>query len=142
MKTEIKNQIFEGKSNEERLQLLADNCKSKEVQLVKIYFSEDDLAEMKSRLSERSIEKDALEDELKELSKDLRSKIKIESVGIKGLLTHLKNKFEEQSQEVFNFDDQENGVMLTYNNQGELIGSRKLRPNERQTSILNLHKTA
>ncbi len=135
--------IYEGKPHNEKLDLLKANCKSMEKQNVKVFFSEDDLAEMKSRLSEASIERNALEDELSDIGKGLRGKIKSETKTIKGLLIHLKNKFEYQEQEVFEFDDQENGMMLTYDSTGELINSRKLRPNERQTSIINFKsKTA
>lgn len=136
-------QIYGGKTPNEKLELLKANCRSQETENVKIFFSQDDLDEMKSRLSESSIERNALEDELSDIGKGLRGKIKSETKTIKGLLTHLKNKFEYQMQEVFDFDDQENGLMLTYNNQGELINSRRLRPNERQTSIINFKsKTA
>jgi hypothetical protein len=138
----MEEQLFKDKSPAERLQLLIDNCASRETQNVKVFFSEDDLAEMKSRLSEISITKDALEDDLKELSGDLRKKIKTEGAAIKGLLRYLKDKYEEQAQEVFNFDDQDAGLMLTYNKSGELLSTRKLRPDERQTSIRSLTQKA
>jgi hypothetical protein len=139
----MKEQLYEGRTPSEKLQLLTDNCASKEQQLVKVYFSEDDLAEMKSRLSEHAIQEDDLKDELKELSAGLRARIKEQSATIKGLLRYIKDKYEEQLQDVFHFDDQENGLMLTYNCEGALINSRRLRPNERQTSIRNLNnKTA
>lgn len=137
---ETKETMYEGRPQNEKLDLLRANCKSSEFQDVKIYFSEEDLAEMRTRLSEVSIERDALEDELRELSKGIREKIKISTNTFKILLVHLKNKFEYQSQEVFNFDDQENGLMLTYNNQGELIFNRKLSPHEKQTRIVNLNQ--
>jgi hypothetical protein len=135
---------YEGKTQAEKIELLKANCRETEKQNVQIFFSEDDLAEMKSRLSEFSIERDANEDELRDITKGVRTKIKTHTKNIKGLLVHLKNKFEYQMQDVFHFDDQENGVMLTYNCDGELINSRKLRPNERQTRIINLdeQKTA
>lgn len=137
---EAKDTIYEGRPQNEKLDLLRANCKSSEFQDVKIFFSEEDLAEMKTRLSEVSIDRDAFEDELRELSKGLREKIKASTNTFKILLVHLKNKFEYQSQEVFDFDDQEQGLMLTYNNQGELINSRKLRPQEKQTRIVNLNQ--
>ena len=135
--------IYEGKDPKEKLEMLRANCDSVEKANVKVYFSEDDKYEMKSRLSESSIERDTLEDELKEMSAGIRRKIKTETGKIKGLLRFLKDGYEEQNQEVFNFADQENGLMLTYSSQGDLINSRKLRPAERQTSIVNFkEKTA
>ena len=135
--------IYENKTQNERLELLNANCLKKEEQSIKVFYSEDDLIEMKSRLSENSIERNELENELKELSSSLRLSIKTKTKKIKDLLLGLKNKYEYQMQTIFEFDDQENKVMLTYNASGELINSRPLRPNERQTSIINLNqKTA
>jgi hypothetical protein len=142
-KAKEKSEIYFGKTPNEKLDLLKANCKTAEKQQVKVFFSEDDLAEMKSRLSESSIERNNLEDELSDIGKGLRGKIKSETKTIKNLLLYLKNKYEYQEQEVFDFDDQESGMMLTYNCQGDLINSRKLRPNERQTSIIDFKsKTA
>lgn len=132
--------IYDGKTQNEKLELLKANCRTSEKQEVKVFFSEDDLAEMKSMLSESSIEREKLEDELKDLTKGLRGKIKSETKTIKGLLVYLKNKYEHQEQEVFEFDDQEQGLMLTYDSTGELINSRKLRPNEKQTTIFNINQ--
>jgi hypothetical protein len=139
----MKETIYEGRTQSEKIELLKANCLHSEFQQVKIFFSEDDLNEMKSRLSEHCISKSGYEDELKDVGKDLRNKIKEQNETIRMLLQFLKDKFEYQTQEVFDFDDQENGMMLTYNVQGELISSRKLRPQERQTKIFNLNnKTA
>jgi len=128
--------IYDKETQNKKLELLEANCKSKEQQMVQVDFSEDDLSEMKSRLSEIAIEKDELEVELKELSKGLRDKIKEKNGKLKGLLVHLRNKYDLQMQTVYEFDNQEDGLMLTYNAQGELINSRKLRPAERQTRII------
>lgn len=135
---------YDGKTKAEKIDLLRANCRQAEVTQVQFFFSEDDLAEMKSRLSELSIEREANEDELREITKGVRAKIKENTAHIKGLLTYLKNKFEYRQEEVYHFDDQENGVMLTYNGDGELIATRKLRPQERQTRIINMddQKTA
>lgn len=134
--------IYAEQSQQKRLQMMQDNCTSKEVQPVKIWFSEDDLAEMKSQLSDISIDKNDLEDELKEMSSGLKVQIKEKMKSLRKLLFLLKCKYEMKNEEVYLFEDQENKTMLTYNHLGELIDSRKLRPSE-QTSIINLNaKTA
>lgn len=140
MKKDLKQTIFENKTQNERLELLKANAVTIEREMVKVHFSEDDLAEMKSRLSENSIIKNDLEIEKKDLTTDLNLKIKEQKGYIKGLLGYLKLKYEEQSQEVFLFDDQENGLMLTYNCVGELIATRRLRPAEKQTRIVDFNQ--
>jgi len=100
----MKETIYEGRTQSEKIELLRANCNHSELQQVKIFFSEDDLNEMKSRLSEHCITKSGYEDELKDIGKEF---------------------------------------MLTYNIHGELINSRKLRPQERQVKIFNMNnKTA
>jgi len=134
--------IFQDKTPSERLQLLRENAASVENQSVKVMFSEEELADMKHNLSDVSIKENELKEELKEISKDLKGKIKSEREMIKGLLTYLKNKYIMQTQEVYLMDDQDAGLMLTYNAEGMLIESRKLRPSEKQTRIKTLNKTA
>ena len=134
--------IFQDKTPSERLQLLRENAATVEKQSVKVMFTEDELAEMKHNLSDISILENELKEELKEVSSDLKAKIKSEREQIKGLLTYLKNKYILQTQEVYLMDDQDAGLMNTYNAEGMLIESRKLRPSERQTRIKSLNKTA
>jgi hypothetical protein len=133
---------YQDRTPEERLEMLKANCYHSELQNVKVYFTEEEMADMKSALSEESITRNGLEEELSEIGKELRNQIKQRTQKIKELLKFLKNGFEEQKQEVFEFDDQETGLMLTYNNDGELINSRKLLPSERQTKITSMTKTA
>src|SRR3990170_1646611 len=100
MKQKELSEIYFGKTQNEKLELLRANCRTTEKAQVKVFFSEDDLAEMKSRLSESSIERNVLEEELSDIGKGLRGKIKSETKTIKGLLTYLKNKFEYQTQDI------------------------------------------
>lgn len=139
----MENTIYQNVPLSERIEMLKANCHSTEQEQTKVFFSEDDLAEMKSRLAEESIERNSLENDLKDLSAGIRRNIKDKTSKIKSFLVLLKDKYELQMQPVYHFDDQQNGVMLTYNQEGELIGTRKLRPNERQTRIVELNqKTA
>jgi hypothetical protein len=131
----MKQQLFPEKSHAERLEIMRETCRSAEYMQVKIQFTQEDLDEMKSRLSEICIEKDAIEDALREQSKEYRLKIKELVKIVKVLLENLKNKYEYQNQQVFLYDDQEEGLMHTYNVNGELIATRNLTPSEKQTRI-------
>lgn len=133
--------LFQDKTPSERLQLLRENAASVENQFVKVMFTDEEMTEMKHNLSEFSIEENGLKDELKDISKDLKDKIKSKRTSITGLLRYLKDKFVMQAQEVYLIDDQDAGLMRTYNAEGVCIESRKLRPSEKQTRIKNL-KTA
>lgn len=56
----------------------------------------------------------------------------------KELLMALETMHQEVDGVLYHIDDQEDGVMNTYNELGEFISSRRLRPDERQASIFNL----
>lgn len=134
---------YQDKTPEERVELLIANCYSTEKQDDKFYFTDDELDQMREALSEHVIKKDDLEAELKHYAAGIRASIKTENTEIKTLLKLVKDKFEIKPIDVYHFDDQETGVMETYNAQGELIGTRRLRPHERQTRIVELNqKTA
>jgi hypothetical protein len=135
--------LYDGKTRAEKIELLKANCLQKEDSRLKFFFSEDDIDEMKSRLAEESIEREQNEDELRQISKATRTKIKENTRRIKELLVFLKDKFEYRTEEIYHFDDQQEGLMLTYNGDGELIATRKLRPSEKQTRIFDINqKTA
>ena len=129
--------IYEGLSHNERLDKLKSECRSTDKKMIQVHFNQDDLAEMKSRLSEHLIKKDEITDEMKEQASAFKKLIKAEAKAIKGLLSYIRDGFEYQEQEVYEFDDQENGVMKTYNCEGEQISERPLLPKERAKPTAN-----
>lgn len=57
----------------------------------------------------------------------------------------MKTKHAEIDEEVYLLDNQEEGMMLIYNALGEMLSSRKLSPNERQSNVITMstkNKTA
>lgn len=134
--------MFADKDPATRLAMLNDNCTSTDTDLVKRFFTKDEIDEMKNDLSSTGIERSELEDHLKEESKILRDKIKALKATEKGLLKNLKRKFTEKTEQVFYFANQEEGIMCAYNTDGEFINSRKLLPSERQHSIFDISKSA
>ncbi len=102
-------------------------------------FSEEDLDEMKSRLSEVSIVLNDTEIEKAEANKEINLRIKTEKLKRSTLLKDLKNKYYESQEQVFDIDDQENGNMLTFDGEGNLLSTRRLTPKEKQTSIKHLN---
>jgi hypothetical protein len=130
-------------SHNDRLDALRDNADSVEQKDVDVPFEQEEIAEMKHNLSEFTIEKLKKEDELREISKGIRQDIKTQSENIKQISRFLVDGFRVVNQEVYNIADHENGMMLTYNGEADLISSRKLRPEERQARLININtKTA
>lgn len=105
-------------------------------------FSEEEIADIKTTLSEQAIRLNDLKIEKKELTSVISSKIKSTESEMKNTLKDLKNKYYESEETVYDIDDQEAGEMYTFDNQGNLLSTRKLTPKERQITIKQLNTNA
>jgi len=138
-----KEAYFKGLSPIERQTALKENAVESYTKSVVRNFSEDDLSEMKDRLSETCINLNDVELEKKDLNAEINARIKAIKVQRGTLLRDLKNKYYENQETVFDIDDQEEGIMYTFDQEGNVLSTRKLTPKERQTNIKSLNtKTA
>lgn len=138
-----KEAYFKGLTPIERQTALKENAVESYTKNVVRNFSEDDLSEMKDRLSETCIGLNDVELEKKDLNAEINGRIKSIKLNRGTLLKDLKNKYYENQETVYDIDDQEQGMMYTFDSEGNILGSRKLTPKERQTSIKSLNiKTA
>lgn len=133
-----KEAYFKNLPHNERLTALRENAvKSYQKNIIRD-FTEEELSDIKTTLSEQAITLNDAEIEKKELTADLTAKIKLKKAEIKTTLRDLKNKYYENEETVFDIDDQEAGLMYTFDNQGNILSKRRLTPQERQTTIKNL----
>lgn len=132
--SKIKN-LFQDQSPEERAKILDDYCHHKEKDMVRRNYTDEDLAEMKNILSERSIELSDLEAEIKDLMQPFKDKSKGLKKFIAELLVDLKKKYTESYEMVYFVDDQEAGLMRAYDVHGNFLYERKLKPGEKQKTI-------
>lgn len=105
-------------------------------------FCEEEIADIKTTLSEQAIRLNDLKIEKKELTSVISGKIKITETEMKGTLKDLKNKYYENEETVYDIDDQEAGEMYTFDSQGNLLSTRKLTPKEKQLNIKHLNAEA
>lgn len=63
--------------------------------------------------------------------------LKVESID---LLQTLKTKSEKVEGVLYHIDDQDEGMMNSYDEDGNLVSSRRLRPDEKQSSIFSIAK--
>ena len=63
--------------------------------------------------------------------------LKVESID---LLQTLKTKSEKVEGVLYHIDDQDEGMMNSYDEDGNLVSSRRLRPDEKQSSIFKIAK--
>ena len=136
----MEKQLFETETPENRVRMLEDNCDKVDSMEVKVPFSFEEKSVMKTNLAE-NLGEILTQDEKLKLAKDFhKEETKPRKEVAKDLTKKLRNGYEKQIQKCFLFADQEKGRMFTYNLDGEQVGSRKLFPQEKQTSILNINK--
>jgi hypothetical protein len=132
---EIPKTMYAGYPINERNQLLSDNCTKIEAINYSRQFTEEELDVMRHNLSENSVEIQLTEEELDNLSSPLKEKIKGLVKKNDGLVSYLRNRFENAFEECYKFIFQENGEAVYYNSEGILVKRRPILPEERQKTI-------
>lgn len=135
-----KEAYFMGLAPTERITALTENADAKYNKNVVRKFTEDELSEKKTSLSEVAINLNEIRIEKKEATAEINARLKIENQKISLLLKDLKNKYYESEETVFDIADQENGMMLTFDYNGEMVATRRLTPKEKQTKLITLQK--
>jgi len=102
--------------------------------------SDNEITEKRKSLSDVSIDINDIEEEKKEIMDEFKLRLKEPMAEKKQLLNAIKHKAEERTGNLFHIDDQENGFMYIFDEEGICIDSRPLRPTERQTKIKLLNE--
>lgn len=120
---------------EERPRMLEDNCD----RVIKNYpyvrkLTEEELDGKAHQLAEASIQLEEIDERKKELLAEIKEERAPIARTSKELIQALKNKVEEFNDTVYLFKDDDRAYI--YAPDGTLIEDRKLRPDERQSTIM------
>jgi hypothetical protein len=129
-------------TTKERLMMLQENAHKVEQTTYQKALSAEELAARREDLADNCIKLNQFEDELKEVKDDFKLKMDPLKTTNKTLLTEIKTKQTTIDGTLFHLANHEDGMMETYDNEGYLIGSRRLRPEEKQGTIFSLAKAA
>ncbi len=102
--------------------------------------SEEELADKMGEFAQNSISLSELEDELDEIKEEFKAKMKPLKTENGVLLEMIKTKQESLQDNLYEIFDHENSVAVTYNSLGEWVSERRLRPDEKQTSLYSINK--
>lgn len=102
--------------------------------------TQEELDERRETLTENYIKISDLEAEKKQLTEEIKAKQKPMKVQNVELLQTLKTKSEKIDGVLYHVDDQDKGMMYSYDANGNFISSRRLKPNERQGSMFKLNQ--
>jgi gas vesicle protein len=122
-------------SADERLNILRNNADKVEQTTYEKELTEDELIAKREQFVDNSIAVSKLEDELSEKKKEFKSKIDPLKLINRALQYEVKTKKTEVKGTIFHMADHVNGYMETYDESGELISSRRLRPDEKQARL-------
>lgn len=120
----------------ERLQALKNHAdKIEENASYERELSEDELSGKRETFVDNSINVCKLEDELNAVKKAYKGKIEPIKTANRGLQYEIKTKRTTEKGALYHLANHESGYMETYNDSGEMIGKRRLRPEERQARL-------
>lgn len=125
----------------QRVQFLKDNCDSVEEKGYMKQFTPEQILEMKESLSETDININDLEDEKKEVTKEIKEKLDPLKGTRKTLLKNIKQKAEFTKELCYKFVDTNDKTVGYYNSKGDLIESRPATADELQLTIFQVNKT-
>jgi hypothetical protein len=128
-------------SPEERLRILRDNHDS---EITKYYkqLTQHEMDVRREQLAENSINHFELSEQLKEVKADFKEKMEPLIRDNHKLMQEIKTGQAEVEGEIFFVADHEASMMETYNADGEMIASRRLKPEEKQQRISFLKPAA
>lgn len=120
---------------EERLRILQTNADKVETTTYDKELTEDELIAKREEFVDNSIVVSKLEDELAEKKKEFKNKIEPVKLVNRALQQEIKTKKKEVKGLLFQMADHVNSMMEVYDEGGELVSSRRLRPDEKQTRL-------
>jgi hypothetical protein len=98
----------------------------------------DEIFTRKDTLAESSIKLSDLNEKLDEIKKEYKVKMKPFKDEIAVLLTEIRHGQTIINGNLYHLANHDEGILESYNSEGEFIGSRKLRPDERQGGVFQL----
>lgn len=129
-------------TEKERLVLLQENAHKVEQTTYQKSLSADELAARREDLADNCIKLNQFEDELKEVKDDFKLKMDPLKTVNKTLLTEIKTKQTTIDGTLYHLANHEEGMMETYDKEGFLVASRRLRPEEKQGNVFSFPKKA
>jgi hypothetical protein len=128
-------------SKGERLSILQNNADKIEQTTYLKPLTEDELNERREALTDNCIKLGDLEEEKANIVADLKAKMDPLKAVNKELLWELRVKQAKVDGTLFHMANHDDNMMETYDHNGELVSTRRLRPDEKQTRIpLNIAK--
>lgn len=126
----------------QRAQLMIDNCDEHEKTSYMKDLTQDDVDVKNETISSNCIKVFRLEEELKVIKDGYKDRINPMKEETRELCKQVENRKEQVNGMLFHFADHENSIMNTYDEMGEFVSSRRLKPEEKQARLFIAHNKA
>lgn len=130
--------LFTDVPAEQREQMLRDMATKSNVEQVVRHYTDDEKQQMKDFVVENSISLKDQTEEFKAIAAEFNKAKKALSEDLNDALTRIKKGFSENEETVFLMADHDDNEMHVYDKFGEYLYSRKMRPEERQTKVIDM----
>ena len=118
-----------------RLQMLRDHADKTEQTKYYKDLSQEDLDIKREKLTDNMIKVSDMEDSLTEIKENYKEKMDPLKRENKELLVEVKTRKQVVEGTLFHLSDHENSIMETYDENGDFVSSRRLRPDEKQPKL-------
>lgn len=125
-------------TRQQRISVLQDTAAKTEVGTYIKPLSQDELDLKRESLADNYIKLNDLKEEKAVVDAEFKGKMDPISKSNQILLSEIKSKQTNVSGTLYHLADYDNSMMLTYDEDGEFIGSRRLRPDEKQGGLFAL----
>lgn len=136
----MEKQILQNLSKKDRIDNLQAMAHSVEETTYYKQLSPEELEVRQEKFIANTMKMNDLETKKKAFVESVKSEQKPLSVENTDLLQSLKTKTEKVEGVLYHIDDQDEGMMNSYDEDGNFISSRRLRPDEKQSSIFKIAK--
>lgn len=110
------------------------------VENIRFTLTEDGRNEYNEEIAKTMIEVSDKREKLKEVSREAKAEIKRLEANVAQHLKVVRQGYVDENVEVHNVPDYDNGVIEFFNEDGELVGHRKMLPSERQKEMFTAVK--
>lgn len=135
-------QFMPDSTPKERLMILQENAAKIEQTTYQKTLSQEELQVRLEDLGDNCIKLSQIDDEKKDVMAAFKLRTDPLTTQNKTLLTEIKTKQTSVEGTLFHLANHDDQMMETYDHDGMLISSRRLRPEEKQGTIFSLGKTA
>lgn len=124
--------LFADSPPSERIKLLRDNCDSHEETTYYKDLTPEELEFKREAFVENASKLNQMEEELSDIKKDFKQRIDPIKEENKALLVEVRTRKARVTGQLFHMANHEDGMMETYDENGDLVSTRRLRPDEKQ----------